>query len=80
MKRKVSGALLFERLSGVFCFFSDPGNASSRGKSALWQNSDVNIFSSLFSLQISEHAEDVAEMHRTGFMASLLLHTVLPQI
>lgn len=53
---------------------------SAEEKSSLWQKSDVNIISSLFSLQISERAEDVAATHRTGFMASLPLHTVLPQI
>lgn len=33
---------------------------SAEEKSSLWQKSDVNIISSLFSLQISERAEDVA--------------------
>lgn len=57
-----------------------PAMLSAEEKSALRQKSAVNIISSLFSLQVSEHAEDVAVMHGAGFMASLPLHTVLPQI
>lgn len=57
-----------------------PAMLSAEEKSSLWQKSDVNIISSLFSLQISEHGEDVAVRRWAGFMASLPLHTVLPQI
>lgn len=53
---------------------------STEEKSSLWQKRDINVISSLFSLQISELAEDVAVMHWAGFMALLPLHTVLPQI